>query len=185
MRRIILFLLRYHLRRHLLRLRSRHLVRSTIVSGTTLISHTSIVSILIVFSLLEVTASELLNKHLSDLNSLRVVEELIVDLSRLGSLENLEISLIYGLFLLNLSHFLKLVVVDIELLASESIHVELLSSNSSAIWGFIKYEGIECFTFLWENVDAFDFSESLEDFSKLRFSGVWREVLHIEVASLL
>lgn len=106
-----------------LRSSSRHLVRAAIVSGATLVSHASILSILIVSSLLEVVASELLNEHLNDLNNLRIVEELGVDLSRLASLKDLEISLVSCLFLLNLSNFLKLVVVDIELLAIESRHV--------------------------------------------------------------
>lgn len=60
-----------------------------------------------------------------------------------------------------------------------------MSSKSSVVWGLVAHEGIERFTFLGEKFDAFDFSESLEDFSKLDVSGVRREVLDIEVASLL
>lgn len=108
------------LKRHLLGLRSGHLVRSAIVSWATLVSHSTWLSVLIVSSLLEVVTSELLDEHLNDLNNLGVVQELSVDLSRLGSLLDLEISLISGLFLLDLSHFLELVMVDVELLAVES-----------------------------------------------------------------
>jgi hypothetical protein len=68
--------------------------------------------------------------------------------------------------------------------------LESLLSNSllgvcCAFWGFIANKSIESFTFLGEDLDTFNFTELFKVLSEFIFSSSWREVLYIEVTSLL
>lgn len=97
----------------------------------------------------------------------------------------LEIDLISGLFLLNLSHLLKLVVVDIENLSLQWLSGNLCLGKTSMLRGLEANESIKGFTFLGENLDALDFSVLFKVLSEFSLSGGGWEVLNVEIASLL
>jgi len=97
----------------------------------------------------------------------------------------LEISLVSSLLLLNLSHFLKFVMVDVKSLSIEYLLRNLLLGYSSIIWGLVANKGVESITLLGEYLDTFDFTILLEVLSKFSFGGSGREVLNVKVASLL
>lgn len=156
-----------------------------VVSSRALGSSLPELPVVVVMSLLHVLTSKLLDKHVDNLNNLWIVQEFSVDCSRLRSLKSLEVSLVSCFFLLELSNFLKFVMVDVELLAIECVHVELLSGKSSIIRRFVANEGIESLTFLREKLHAFDITILREETLKFFFSGIGREVFDIEIASLL
>jgi hypothetical protein len=115
---------------------------------------------------------------------LGLVEE-INSVTEVLLLEVLEISLIMELFVLSLSDFLDFVVVDVELLSIEGLLVEFILGLLSFLWVLEADEGIDSLAFLGEELDVLDFSVLREEFFELLFSGSRREVLDIEIASLL
>lgn len=104
---------------------------------------------------------------------------------RLGLLVVLVVSLVSDVLLLDLSKLLNLVVINEELLSVESSLVELLLGISSVVWVLEANEGIDGFVILGVELDIFNGTELSEEFLELIFGGVGREVLDVEVASLL
>jgi hypothetical protein len=97
----------------------------------------------------------------------------------------LEVSLVSDFLLLHLSHFLDFVVVDVEGLSVEGLLVQLLLGEGSIVWVLEANKGIDGFVLSRENLDALDFAVSAEVLLELLFGGLGREVLHVEIASLL
>lgn len=71
----------------------------------------------------------------------------------------LPVSLVPNLFLLKFSAFLQFVEIYVELLSVEGVSVKLLLSSWSWVRTSVANEGIESFTFLWHQLDAFDLTE--------------------------
>lgn len=163
---------------------SRHARRMLVVSLHLRASSLSL-ELLSILSLLVIVASHLLDKQLNDLDHLRVLQELWVYLSRLRFLKLLEICPVSCFFLLELSIFLEFIMGDIELLSIEGVRVKLLSSKSCLIRRFEAYKSIESFSFFREDFDTLDFSKLREKLFKIFWRSIWREILDIEVASLL
>jgi hypothetical protein len=97
----------------------------------------------------------------------------------------LEVSLVMDIFVLNLSDFLDLVVVDVKLFAVEGSLVKFSLSLGSLLGILEADKGIKSLTFLRKKLDVFDFTIFSEEFFKLLFGSSGREVLDIKVASLL
>lgn len=103
----------------------------------------------------------------------------------LGS-EVLEVISVSGSFVVHLSDFLDLVVVDGQGLALEGSVVELLLCCGSLIRLFETDKGIEFLALsLWMEFQALDFSVGSEQVLQTLLSDVFREALHVQVASLL
>jgi hypothetical protein len=115
---------------------------------------------------------------------LRFVKE-ISSVSEILLFEVLEVSSISDIFKLNLSEFLDLVVVDVELSSLERLRGKLSLSSGCTLRILVADESISDFTFLREEFDVFDFTISTEEFFKLLLCGSGWEVLDVEVASLL
>jgi len=76
----------------------------------------------------------------------------------------LEISLVVHLLILSLSDFLNFVVVNVELLSVEGLLVESSLGSGSSFGVLEALEGIDCFAFFGEDLDAFNvtvFSEKI------------------------
>jgi hypothetical protein len=146
----------------------------------------SVLVVHVVVSVVTLSSVELQHDHLDDLEDFGLVQDLGVEaiVSHLF-LMVLEVSLVSCLFLLDLSYFLKFVGVYEEGLSLESLLSNLELGGSSAFWGLVADESIESFSFLGEDFDALDFTEPFKVLSEFSLSGVGREVLHVEIASLL
>ena len=99
---------------------------------------------------------------------------------------DLEVIFISGLFLLDLSYFLKFVKAYVESLALHRLVGNLLLSKSSMVWRLIANKSIESLTFfVGEDLNAIDASKISKVFCEIMLSSGRRKVLNVEVASLL
>ena len=117
-----------------------HLVGSWHLSWTTLVVSgvgTTLLSVLVV---VHATLSEVLrslhvhHEVLNKLEDFRLVKNVKTQSAWVLLFMILEIGLVSCFFLLELSHFLQLVMVDVELLSIEGLLVELLLGKSSTVW---------------------------------------------------
>ena len=171
----------------------RSLVVATSVVVTLEVSALSVsVSLLLSSShLLEAIVATLHGESLQELGDLVVefvsggdvlpVVVLVVEL-----LELLESKFILGLFVLDVSEFLKLVMADLELsLVKESV-VAVLESLLGLVGSLEADESVGFLLFVnGEHLDALNFSVLLEDTGEVLFGELGLEVLDVEVASLL
>lgn len=129
---------------------------------------------------------ELHHDHLDYLKDLGLVQDFWVEaILGLLFLMVLEISLVSGFFLLDLSEFLEFIVSNVEGLSLQGLVRSLHFSNGSLLGGFVADESIESFSFLGEDFDALEFTVLFKVLSKFSLSGGGREVLDVEIASLL
>ncbi len=97
----------------------------------------------------------------------------------------LEVGLIVHLFELHLSDFLDFVEIDIKHLSVEILLVAVVLGILSFFRLLEAHESICSLSFFGEKLDAFDFSEFLEVGLQFISGCLRREVLHVQVASLL
>lgn len=97
----------------------------------------------------------------------------------------LVVSLISDFFLLNLSNFLDFIMIDVENLSVEGLLIECLLSISSIVRVLKADKGIYSLSVFAEDLDTFNVTVFTEVLSKLLFTSIGREVLDIEIASLL
>ena len=97
----------------------------------------------------------------------------------------LPIDLVSHLFLLESSDLLHFVEVNVKLLSVESVVVKLVLGHGGSFWVLEASEGVETLTFSWEDLEALNSSELLEKSLKFSIGGLRREVLDVEIASLL
>jgi len=150
---------------------------TTLSRSSSVVSHASSVEILLS---LNVTHQEL-NK----LEDFRLVDEVEGQGLRVLLVVVLEVNSVSHFFLLELSHFLQLVVVHVELLSVESLLVKSLLGGQSLVGLSVANKGVKGFLLIGHHLKAFDLSVLAEEFHELLFGSVLREVLHVEVASSL
>jgi len=122
---------------------------------------------------------------LKNLSHMRMTGEIIeMEGSHLLSLILFEISLIDGIFDLDSSLFFNLVVVDHQGLSIMSCVVQSGFGEGSGIWLFEADESKVSISSFFE-LDILDLSEMGKNVLELFISPVIREVLDIEIASLL
>jgi len=99
----------------------------------------------------------------------------------------LEVAFVLGLLVVQVSHFTDFVVVDEELSSSKVDVVECGLCSGGNIWGLEADKSVDVLVWLgWvtEHSQILDFSLFGENLSEHLFIGVWREVSHVQVASL-
>lgn len=96
-----------------------------------------------------------------------------------------EVLFVVHLFILLFPDFFNLVVVNVQLLAEETGLVQVLFGHGGRLWVCEAHKRILSFSFLREDLDALYLSILREDFIQLLLSGVSREVLDVQIASLL
>jgi len=151
----------------------------------------SLSTLVVLLSLERVHALSLHGEGLEELSDLVVelvsggdvlpVVVLVVEL-----LELLESKFILGLFVLDVSEFLKLVMADLELSLVEESVVAVLESLLGLVGSLKADESVSLLLFVnGEHLDAFNFSVFLEDSSEVLFGELGVKVLNVKVASLL
>jgi len=151
----------------------------------------SLSTLVVLLSLERVHALSLHGEGLEELSDLVVelvsggdvlpVVVLVVEL-----LELLESKFILGLFVLDVSEFLKLVMADLELSLVEESVVAVLESLLGLVGSLEADESVSLLLFVnGEHLDALNFSVFLEDSSEVLFGELGVKVLNVKVASLL
>lgn len=151
----------------------------------------SLSTLVVLLSLERVHALSLHGEGLEELSDLVVelvsggdvlpVVVLVVEL-----LELLESKFILGLFVLDVSEFLKLVMADLELSLVEESVVAVLESLLGLVGSLKADESVSLLLFVnGEHLDALNFSVFLEDSSEVLFGELGVKVLNVKVASLL
>jgi len=151
----------------------------------------SLSTLVVLLSLERVHALSLHGEGLEELSDLVVelvsggdvlpVVVLVVEL-----LELLESKFILGLFVLDVSEFLKLVMADLELSLVEESVVAVLESLLGLVGSLEADESVSLLLFVnGEHLDALNFSVFLEDSSEVFFGELGVKVLNVKVASLL
>jgi len=98
----------------------------------------------------------------------------------------LEVCLILGFFERDLTEFLNLVVVNVKRSFAENLVVETSLCHGSLIGSLEANESVNILTLIVrEHLKAFNVTELFEALLKVLFSGLGREVLDVQVASLL
>lgn len=152
-------------------------------SSTALSSHHVSILVEVVAHLLVLLHD--VQKLLEDLGHVWLIGPIIlVELTSFLLLVLLEVGLIDGIVDLDISELFDLVVVDHERLTLIVVVVEGSLGMSSLIWLLEANESKTSVLTLFE-LDVFDFSELLEDVLELLLWPRVREVLDVEVASLL
>jgi len=151
----------------------------------------SLSTLVVLLSLERVHALSLHGEGLEELSDLVIelvsggdvlpVVVLVVEL-----LELLESKFILGLFVLDVSEFLKLVMADLELSLVEESVVAVLESLLGLVGSLEADESVSLLLFVnGEHLDALNFSVFLEDSSEVLFGELGVKVLNVKVASLL
>jgi len=151
----------------------------------------SLSTLVVLLSLERVHALSLHGEGLEELSDLVVelisggdvlpVVVLVVEL-----LELLESKFILGLFVVDVSEFLKLVMADLELSLVEESVVAVLESLLGLVGSLKADESVSLLLFVnGEHLDALNFSVFLEDSSEVLFGELGVKVLNVKVASLL
>jgi hypothetical protein len=128
------------------------------------------------------------DEGLDQLEHLWLVDDVDVEVGGALLLVVLEVGLVLGVFLLDLSQFLDLIKVDMEgsVLDGQDV-VDLVLGEVSGVGRLEAHEGVDdsISVFAALELDALDFSELAEDGLELLLGGGGGEVLDVEVASLL
>lgn len=137
-----------------------HLSRMRLILSVSLMSSVVLSLHLVVLSVLLLMSMDDLHQSGQDMRKVGQVGKLIpLESTGLGGLILLPISLILGLFVLDLTNFLDLVVADVEGLTFEIVVVQVLLSLGGIIWLLEanESEGVSRFTLVKTNL--FDLSE--------------------------
>ena len=142
--------------------------------------------LLVVLGILLLMSVNDLHKSSKDLREVGQVGKFVpLEATGLGGLILFPIGLVLGLLVLKLSQLLDLIVVDDELLAINSVIVQL-SFSLGGVSGFLETDKSKCVLALAHvEADVFDFSILLEETLELLFLVAVGEVLDVQVASLL
>lgn len=98
----------------------------------------------------------------------------------------LEVSVIFHGLVLDLSEFLDLVVVDVELSVTESGSVKSILGVGGSVWGLVANESVDVLLLvILEHLNLLDFTIVLELGNEFFLAHAWVEVFDVEVASLL
>lgn len=127
------------------------------------------------------------NQSLEQLENLRLVHHVQIK-GAVGLLLSLVVSVVHLISLLlvhDLSDLLQLVIVDKQVLSIERIGLGLLLCVSSRVRALKADESEDRLVFLSVELDGFNLTEAREVLTQLIFSGGRREVLNVEIASLL
>jgi hypothetical protein len=108
-----------------------------------------------------------------------------VESTSLLSLILLEVGLINGFFLLDLSDLLDLIMVDHESLTVIGLTMKGLLGSSSRVWGLEADEGKSITSFTLLESDLLDLSKLFEQVLDISLGPLTWEVLDVKVASLL
>lgn len=120
------------------------------------------------------------------LEYLRLIQHIHVKVAvGLLSLEVGIISLIFLLLIQDLSNLFQLVVVDIQVLSIERVSLGLLLCMRSRVRVLKADESVDCLVILSIELNGFNLTKTREVLTQLILSSGWREVLYIEIASLL
>jgi len=98
----------------------------------------------------------------------------------------LEVSVIFHGLVLDLSEFLDLVVVDVELSVTKSGSVKSVLGVGGSVWSLVANESVDVLLLvILEHLNLLDFTIVLELGDELFLAHAWVEVLDVKVASLL
>lgn len=99
-------------------------------------------------------------------------------------LEALEIELVLGLLIHDISIFLKLVVADIELAVAKLFVVEILQGILCLIRRLEANEGINFLHFVvGEKLDTLNLTKLFEQVFQRLFIPIWREIFDVQIAA--